>query len=250
MALTSTDLVSLDEDGSTGASTLTLVFEAPPPPRRQPAGTRRPTQPRKPPRVPPGYIAPDTHRPHGSYVKYKVEDCRCGPCTAGNREYVSQRSRAIQRPDEVWMPYVPATRARRHLLDLRRQGIGYKTVASVTGLSPSAVGKILWPTRYRGMGRSQRIRRQTEQKILAFRPEHAAGGQKVDPTVTWQMLDDLIARGFTRTWIAQQVTSPNARSLQIKRTLVRASTARRVELLYRSLEGQRGPGRRSRWGHD
>lgn len=199
-----------------------------------------------PPPPDPVYVAPDSHRAHGTYVKYVVERCKCEPCMAANRDYERRRLQMKSRPDEVWMPYVPAARARAHLEELQAAGVGYKTVAELAGLAQSAVGKILWSTRYRGMGRSKRIRAETERKILAVRLEDAAGGQKVPGEATWKLLDDLIARGFTKAWISQALGKKQP-SLQIRRDVVRASTARAVRDLHARLDGVEAPPRRSRW---
>lgn len=223
-----------------------LVFEAPPPPRR-PARRRVEDRPKRdhPPRS--DYVAPDSNRPHGTYTKYVMERCRCEPCREANRTYESHRYRAMSRPDEVWMPYVPAAQARTHLRELAAAGVGYKTVARLAGLADSTVGKILWPSRYRGMGTSKGIRAETERAILSVSLEMAAGAQKVPAGPTWRLLDDLIARGFYKTWIARELRGPQARALQVRRDLVRASTARKVEELHRRCAGMAPPPKRSRW---
>lgn len=191
------------------------------------------------------YVAPDSHRAHGTYVKYVVEKCRCDPCRAANRDYKNRRQHAIRRPDETWVPYVPAQRARQHIADLRRHGIGLKTIAKASGVSHGALSKIVYGN-HRGRRPSKRIRSATEAKILAVGYEHAADGCKVPAGPTWTLLDDLIARNYPKVWIARALgqTGPG---LQIKRTLVRASTARAVKALHDSLGDQPGPGRRSRW---
>lgn len=193
------------------------------------------------------YVAPDSHRPHGSYVKYVVERCKCEPCKAANRAYEKRRVRAMARPDEVWLPYVPAGRARRHVQQLMEQGIGPKSLAGLSGVPHGAISKLIYGD-YKGRGPSKRIRPETEAKLLAVTVDQAAGAQKVDATPTWALLDDLIARGYPKAWLAKRILrNPSAMSLQISRNKVRASTARRVEALHRLLGDRPGPGRKSPW---
>jgi len=218
-----------------------LIFEEPPEPRRHAGGRPGPT------RVPrPHFVAPDSHRPHGTYVKYVVERCTCEPCRAANREYERNRSRAMARPDQAWVPYVPAGRARRHLAELAAAGVGLKTVAKVSGVSHGTLSKLVYGERARGGRPSRRIRPETERRILAVTVGQAAGAQKIPAGPTWKLLDDLIARGFTKTWINHELGNTSG-GLQIRRDLVRASTARKVEALHRRLAGVAAPPRRTRW---
>lgn len=193
------------------------------------------------------YIAPDSHRPHGSYVKYVVERCKCERCKAANRTYEKRRVRAMARPDEVWVPYVPAGRARRHVEELMAQGIGPKSLAVMSGVPHGAISKLIYGD-YKGRGPSKRIRPATEAKLLAVTAAQATGRQHLDAGPTWVLLDDLIARGYPKAWLAKRIyRNPEAPALQISKTKVRASTARRVEALHRLLGDRPGPGRRNPW---
>jgi hypothetical protein len=182
----------------------------------------------------------------GTRAKYVVERCRCAECREAVRLYERKRTRAIRRPDEVWVPYVPAGKARRHLKELAEYGIGLKTVAKVSGVPHGALSKLIYGDPARRRGPSKRIRPETERRILSVSLEDAAGAAKVPAGPTWRLLDDLIARGFTRTWIAGQLGADSP-SLQISRVRVRATTARKVAELHRRLEGVEAPPRRSRW---
>lgn len=220
-----------------------IEFEEPPPPQRGP----------KPPSIktarrivtPPDHIAPDSHRPHGTRAKYVLERCRCEPCRADNRQKERERRLAIQRPDQVWAPYVPAGRARQHIAELAAAGVGLKQVSRVSGVSHGTLSKLVYGLA--GRGPSKRIRPETERRILGVNAGHAADAAKIPAAPTWRLLDDLIARGWTRTWIATELAGKPTPGLQIRRDLVRASTARKVAALHKRLEGQAGPGRRSRW---
>lgn len=228
------------------AATYDLEFEEPPPPLR--SLTPATPAPRKGRKVvtPPDYIAPDSHRPHGTRVKYVIERCRCEPCRAANREASRARQKAMSRPDEAWVPYVPAGPARRHVRSLMEQGVGPKSIAKLSGVPHGAISKLMYGDYVRGTKPSKRIRPETARKILAVTVDQAAGAQKIDAAPTWRLLDDLIARGWTKTYLAQRLGSRGP-GLQIRRTLVRASTARKVEQLHTELAGLPVPPRRSRW---
>jgi hypothetical protein len=196
------------------------------------------------------YIAPPSRREHGSRAKYTIERCRCLACTVAQREYNRARHRGMNRPDEAWVKLVPATRARRYLEELAAQGIGYKTVCAAVGVAPQTVRNLFWPRRRSRGGKTvpltRRIRPELEQKILSFRPEMANGAQKVPAGPTWELLDDLLTQGFYKAWIAEQLGSKGP-GLQVRRSSVRASTARKVERLHREWSGRTPPAKRSRW---
>lgn len=194
------------------------------------------------------YVAPDSHRAHGTRAKYVLEKCRCEPCRLDNRRCESERRHAMNRPDEIWLPYVPAGRARRHLAELAAAGVGLKSVSKISGLSHGLLSKLVYGDRKRGMAPSKRIRPATEEKILAVTVALAAGHQKIPAGPTWALLDDLIARGYPKVWLARRITkNPAATALQTKRDFVYARTARRVEALHRLLGDRPGPGRKNPW---
>lgn len=186
-------------------------------------------------------------RDHGTLVKYVADRCRCEACSEAGRTYSRNRSRAMQRPDEKWEPFVDAAPAREYLRDLQKYGIGPVTVAALSGVSHGSITRILYGDRSAGRPPSRRIRPETERRILGIRYLNADGWQQIPSKATWELIDDLASRGFTKTWIAQQLVGPQALNLQFSHNRVRATTARRVEALHQSLQGKTGPGRRSRW---
>lgn len=232
------------------AADYTVVFEEPPAPLRVVGAPR--SEPRRPKAVreqADRYVAPDSARPHGSYVKYVIEKCRCDSCRNANRAYEKRRQRAMRRPDEMWMPYVPAGPARRHIRELREAGVGLKTITKVSGLPHGGLAKLMYGDRARGMAPSKRIRPETARRILAVTVEAAVAerdGCKIPAGPTWALLDDLVGRGFTRTWIAQALGQKGP-GLQIGRDRVRSSTARAVAALHERLDGVEPPPRRTRW---
>lgn len=192
------------------------------------------------------YVAPPSRREHGSRAKYVVENCRCEPCTEACRVYELHRRRSIVRPDTAWVPYVPAQRARRHLTELRRQGVGLKTIAMLSGVSHGTLSKLMYGDATRRMKPSKRIRLVTEQKILAVTVDLAAGNQKIDAGPTWELIDDLLRQGFYKKWIAEQL-GQRGPGLQLSRRQVAARNARAVERLHAEWSGRTPPRKKSRW---
>lgn len=173
-----------------------------------------------------------------SYAAYKLDNCRCSDCQEARRAY-DRRRRLDPKP-----AYVSAARARAHVEELRAAGIGVKTIARRSGVSVTAPGKLIWGVPSDGRPPSKRIRRETEQKILAVTARDAADGGRVDATRTWQVVEQLLERGWTRVAIARAIGQERGQGLQIGRTRVLRSTAERIEALL----DQPVPVRRSRWG--
>ncbi len=185
-------------------------------------------------------------RQHGSYAKAVVEGCGCQRCRAAKVGYNRRRRQAISRPDEVWLPYVSAQPARRHLAALSAGGVGLKTVAQLSGVSHGALSKIVYGEPGRDRPPSRRVRPQTLAAILAVKLGDAAGKQRLSAAPTWQLIDELVAAGYGRGQLARALGSTaTVPKLQIGRRSVLASTARSVEVLHGVLIRRRAP-RRSR----
>jgi transcriptional regulator with XRE-family HTH domain len=173
-----------------------------------------------------------------------VERCGCEACKAAKAAYNRRRSQAITRPDEVWLPYVSAEPARRHLAALSAAGVGLKTVARLSGVSHGALSKIVYGEPGRGRPPSRRVRPRTLEAILAIRVDDAGGKQRVDAARTWELIQELTVAGYTRGELARALGSrATVPTLQIGRQSVLASTARAVERLHRALM-RRPPGGR------
>jgi len=186
--------------------------------------------------------SPGGGRAHGTYAKAVVERCECEACKAAKVAYNRRRNQAIARPDEVWLPYVSAEPARRHLAALSAGGVGLKTVARLSRVSHGALSKIVYGEPGRGRPPSRRVRTQTLEAILAVTVGDAAGKQRVSAAPTWQLIDELVAAGYTRAELARGLGSRSAvPTLQIGRRTVLASTARSMERLHRSLIRRRPP---------
>jgi len=163
-------------------------------------------------------------RPHGDRLRY-IGGCRCAECRAANSRYECERARARKAGD--WNGVVSAERARAHLRQLARKGVGRRAVQAATDLPES----ILHEIRH---GRRPRIRARTERKILAVTPAVRADHSYVSAGRLWQRLNQLLEEGFSKSFLARQLGYVGP-GLQFSRTRVTAKSDARVERLHRRL---------------
>lgn len=164
-------------------------------------------------------------KPCGTRVRYYA-GCRCADCKAANTAY--ERDRAAARKRGEGNALVSAEAARKHLQWLSTQGVGRKTAADAAKVAASIVSKII-------DGQREKIRAQTERRILAVTEVTAADGARRPAGGTWRLLDELIAAGYTRARIASEVMGRPVRSLQIRRHLVEVRTEAMVRAAYERL---------------
>lgn len=141
---------------------------------------------------------------------------------------------AIAKRDELNAPLredpsdkIDAWHTRKHLLWLRSQGVGRRTVSEATGVAQSNLRDI-------ARGEHRRILRGTAEKIMSVGLSDARGTALLDGARTWELLDCLLSAGWPKARIARELGS-TARipALQIKRARVQAHNARKVEELHR-----------------
>jgi hypothetical protein len=114
--------------------------------------------------------------------------------------------------------------------------MGLRTVARLSGVSHGSLSRIVYGEPGRGRAPSARIRPDTMRRVLAVRVAHAGGGQRVPASDTWRLIDEMVAAGYSRRFLARALGSrAEWPTLQIGKTRVRASTARAVEDLHRRL---------------
>ena len=78
-------------------------------------------------------------RPHGTRLRY-LAGCKCDACRKANSSYESERQRARKAGD--WNGLVDASKARRHLRRLSRQGVGRRVVSEVSDVAESILQQI------------------------------------------------------------------------------------------------------------
>ena len=209
-------------------------------------GERRDSVPAARPRAQPGRPAGREHGTRACYVlgvgPGKGPGCRCGACTAANRESGDRRTRLIAYGR--WQPYVDAGPAREHLKTLGAAGVGLKQAAKRAGVSSRTVAKILYggPD---GRPPTRRIRPETEAAILGVHPtlDALADCAVTDATGTRRRIQALVARGWSQARIAARLGMQpgNFGELIYRRPMVTAATARAVAAVYAEWQDQAPP---------
>lgn len=131
----------------------------------------------------------------GTRSKYSA-GCRCQSCRTANTEYEKERARA--RKAGEWNGLVDADPVRQHLKDLRKKGIGTRTVCDYTGLGRTLIVDV-------ASGKKKRIRRMNAQAILAIDLSCFSGGTLVSAKGVWKDIRWLIDEGFTVPEIAKRL---------------------------------------------
>jgi len=162
---------------------------------------------------------------HGTRARYALK-CRCDDCRAANTAY--ERARAAARRSGDWNGLVPAARARQHLLKLSDQGVGRRAVAAATDIADSVLTQIR-------NGTKQRIRAETERRILRCNPSIASDGALVPAARTWSKVSWLLEEGFTKRRLSA-LLGQNGLALQLGRERVTARNAAKVDRVYRKYQ--------------
>lgn len=173
------------------------------------------------------------HRAHGERLRY-MAGCRCFYCRRASSDY--ERQRGIARRNGDWNGIVDATKARQHMLELRRQGVGRRAVQASTDVANSVLSEIV-------TGRKRRIRARTERLILAVTIQQAADGAHVNAHRTWVQIHQLLGQGFTKARISAEIGQAG-RALQLGRTRVTVRNAEAINRLwarYMTISGVAAP---------
>lgn len=188
------------------------------------------------------------HRRHGTRAMYYVGRCRCEPCRYACVTYERSRTRRHRRG---LVPYVDADPVRAHLAWLSEEGIGWQRASRLAGLHNSVVWKLIYGCPSRGMGPSRRVRRSTAEAILAVQPtlDVIADGAYIPGEATWALVNWLLDKGASKTWIATQIAGRPTRALQLGRERVSGANAKAVRRLVNDVVAGRVQvqGKQSRW---
>jgi hypothetical protein len=186
-------------------------------------------------------------RPHG-YARYRLDGCRCYTCGFARSEYDQRRDRLIAYGR--WQPFTPISQTQAHIAELAALGYGHRRIAQLAALNRKIVRDIAHGFRHdpgRGNPPLTKIRTETATAILAVPLDAAsvAAGQVVCAGATWERIHALIALGYTRAWIAQQIGGQRP-ALQLDRRRVTAANERAVAELYERIGDTPGPSERAR----
>ena len=179
--------------------------------------------------------------PHGTRTGY-VKGCLCDDCTQANADENAAREERVRAglPSTDWVDAGPA---RGHLLVLFGQGATRNALDRATGLSPKTIENLIDRV-------TKRVTPLTEQTVLACTMEAVRRasadmpGIRVDAGPTWELIDDLTARGWPASWIAREAGL--GRAIQLARDTITAVNARRIRDLHARVGTLSAPPRRAR----
>lgn len=163
-------------------------------------------------------------RPHGTRLRY-IAGCKCFRCRRANSDYERERKAARLAGD--WNGFVPADKARAHLMSLSRRGVGKRAVQAASDVCMTVLTDIR-------TGKKAQIRARTERRILAVTPAMASDRAYVKPGRTHQLIARLVDEGFSKAELARRLGYRKA-ALQFRPNRMTARNVARVESLYRSL---------------
>ncbi len=172
------------------------------------------------------------HCDHGTRSRY-VNGCRCDKCTESNRLYSRRREKAKREGD--WNGLVSAEPAREHILRLSKFGVGYKSVASASGVAKSVMADVR-------SGKKKRIWQRTLTKILKVDSTAMAGAGCVPAGNTWELINELLNSGYTKVEISRRLGNKSP-ALQLKGDRILLRTAKKVKALHTKMmeEIKQGP---------
>jgi hypothetical protein len=161
------------------------------------------------------------NKPHGTRIRY-MAGCKCMLCRAANSRYETER--AALRRQGLDNGIVSAERARKHLIQLSRIGIGRRAVSIAVKIPQSSVFKIR-------NGIKTHIRKNTERRILSVSISAARPHAVINAAPVWKLINRLLREGFSKRQLAQRLGYKN--SLQINKRRVIGKTAVKVFRFYK-----------------
>jgi transcriptional regulator with XRE-family HTH domain len=170
-------------------------------------------------------------RTHGTYAKYKLDNCRCYPCCGAGSEYRMNRSRAIAYG--TWQPFIDAEPVRRHVEYLRECGLGLRRIAELAKVDIGQLRRLT--TGAGGKAPIKRIRPANAQAILSVEAtlDNLAAKTVIDASGSHRRLQALVYLGWSMSKIADRLgmTVQNFSTL-MRNERVTAEKARKIRALY------------------
>jgi DNA-binding CsgD family transcriptional regulator len=166
----------------------------------------------------------------------------CPDCRAANAAYEAGRNR-LAAYDRSTTDLVDAGPVREHLAHLRAAGVGWRQIVALSGVDTSVVRRLVGHSSTRP---ARRVRPETAEALLAVTVDARAPGALVDADPVWRLIHGMIARGYTRTWIAEQLGPRPGAGLQLHRTRVTRRQADAVRALAERCALTPGPSARAR----
>ena len=180
-------------------------------------------------------ICPTTHKHGGASTCYIQHRCRCDECCKQATDRAQNRNRllAYGRWDTG---RVDADPVRAHIELLRANGMGWKRIAEVAGVSKTVLSSVIYGRREPGRTHPvKRVSRETAEAVLAVRVsfETLRPGALIDPTGTRRRVEALQAVGYSMSWIAERIGQhPTNFTSVVKRDRVTVATRNAVAAVF------------------
>jgi transcriptional regulator with XRE-family HTH domain len=177
---------------------------------------------------------------HGTYAKYKLDNCRCYPCCGAGSAYRMNRSRAIAYG--TWRPFVDAEPVRQHIQHLRGCGLGLRRIAELAGVDLCQLRRLT--TGMRGRPPIARMRPANAQAIVTVEPtlDNIAPKTVIDAAGSHRRLQALVCLGWSQSKLADRLGMTIRNFSTLMRTpRITAGKARQIRALYDALWDQAPP---------
>lgn len=189
-------------------------------------------------------ICPPDHRHEGNC--YATHMCRCDRCRA-HKAGLKRRQRKLVAYGR-YERFVDAEPVRKHVMDLRRYGIGVPRIAELAGIDESVLNRLLY-----GRGRrngnptppSRTVSPAHARALLAVEPtieNRAMNAGGLDSTGAHRRIQALVARGWSFEKIAQRLgITGSAISDTLRRKTISRALHERIAALYEDMWDQEPP---------
>ncbi|GAA4175968.1 hypothetical protein [Gryllotalpicola koreensis] len=182
-----------------------------------------------------GVICPPNHKHALTLTCYRMHECRCPECVSGHRERRRQRAKA-QAYGRWDNGFVDPAKSLNRIRELMEFGMGVHTIEHRSGVSRETVEKIL--------AGQPKVRRSTEERILALIPDHstATPGARIPSTGARRRIEALIAVGWSLAAQAEEMGLYGPQMVRLLRsTQITSDLNRRIGEHYSRLWNQNPP---------
>ena len=168
-----------------------------------------------------------TYPLHGNAGRYR-KGCRCTLCSESQAKYIKawrlKRKRRMKRRLTVI-----SVKALRHMDELRKYGVGVKSIAAACDVGTDTLNRIRAGQKW--------IYARTERKILSVTAEAVSDGSRVDASLAQNLLRELMEKGYKPIQLSRALGRTDGSLPMLHRKKIWARTQLRVEKLYRRAMG-------------
>jgi hypothetical protein len=170
---------------------------------------------------------------HGTLTGAKIHHCTHPSCRATGRRYDARRRLLIA--SGRWQQLANAEPVRNHIQHLRANGLGWRHIAHLAGVSEGVVSRLLYGTPSRGYGPSKRIQPDAAAALLAVQVDidTLADRALIDGTGTRRRIQALVCIGWSQSEQARRLGISRQSHTRLNGTVqVTAGLARTIRAFY------------------